>query len=379
MEKSSDLTNCHKCPCCPANMNSDCSGSPANLGVSDSDSPGNFKPACSGPSANLEVSCSDSPGILKSACSGTPANLEVSSSDSPVNLKSPCSDPPADLEVSSSDSPANQEVSSSDPPADLKSACLPESLSCSDLWSNSQPSCSGALANLRASCSSGCLANVESPYSGSSVNLESSSPVSTQLQADHGHVCALDSDAAKDELQESSNSGLSTPSTVSKCTCKSSRFSRAGTKEKFTGVGKCERRHSAKHSRLKMLKVHSTKAENRLDRNTNALCTDTSDCVDRGKQLTDRGSTSNTLTIAEAGRNMRHCEEEDVLVCEDGTRLEEYLEKADDEYFHQFLLSDKELRMFVVMDVVHPSFRKSSCFTKRYCYFSVVNSVFFLC
>ncbi|XP_070200651.1 tRNA (cytosine(38)-C(5))-methyltransferase-like [Littorina saxatilis] len=74
----------------------------------------------------------------------------------------------------------------------------------------------------------------------------------------------------------------------------------------------------------------------------------------------------NCLTIAEAGRNMRHCEEEDMLVCEDGTRLEEYLEVKDEEYLQRFLLSDKDLRMFVVMDVVHPSFKKSSCFTKRY-------------
>ncbi|KAL8579163.1 hypothetical protein ACOMHN_010747 [Nucella lapillus] len=72
------------------------------------------------------------------------------------------------------------------------------------------------------------------------------------------------------------------------------------------------------------------------------------------------------LTLAEAGRNMRHCEEEDVLVCGDGTRLRDYLETGDAQHFQSLLVPDRELRMFVVMDVVHPSFRKSSCFTKRY-------------
>nr|KAG5709157.1 hypothetical protein BaRGS_028613 [Batillaria attramentaria] len=54
--------------------------------------------------------------------------------------------------------------------------------------------------------------------------------------------------------------------------------------------------------------------------------------------------------MCDAGRNMRHCEEDDPLVCADGTCLQEYLETAgSDDYFNQFLLSDKELRMFVVV------------------------------
>ncbi|KAK7500490.1 hypothetical protein BaRGS_00008397 [Batillaria attramentaria] len=78
-------------------------------------------------------------------------------------------------------------------------------------------------------------------------------------------------------------------------------------------------------------------------------------------------SWTNSVAMCDAGRNMRHCEEDDPLVCADGTCLQEYLETAgSDDYFNQFLLSDKELRMFVVMDIVHRSFRKSACFTKRY-------------
>ena len=89
-------------------------------------------------------------------------------------------------------------------------------------------------------------------------------------------------------------------------------------------------------------------------------------CIENRTSWTSGNSQAGCLTIAEAGRNMRHCEEDDSLVCCDGTRLQDHLEKADGDYFQQFLLPDKELRMFVVMDVVHPSFRKSSCFTKRY-------------
>ncbi|XP_076450562.1 tRNA (cytosine(38)-C(5))-methyltransferase-like isoform X2 [Babylonia areolata] len=72
------------------------------------------------------------------------------------------------------------------------------------------------------------------------------------------------------------------------------------------------------------------------------------------------------LSLAEAGRNMRHCEEEDALVCVDGTHLREYLEQGGEEHFRPYLVPDKDLRMFVIMDIVHPSFKKSSCFTKRY-------------
>ena len=171
----------------------------------------------------------------------------------------------------------------------------------------------------------------------------------------------MHSDSAAGGQQANSEGGLSSPAGASKCTCRTNNCaSHEETRQKFTCDNKCE----CKHSRLKMLKTHSTEAVNLLYQNTNTLCTDG---ADESKLLTDRGSKMDSLTIAEAGRNMRHCEEEDVLVCEDGTRLEEYLEKGDEAYFEQFLLDDKQLRMFVVMDVVHPSFKKSSCFTKRYC------------
>ena len=79
-----------------------------------------------------------------------------------------------------------------------------------------------------------------------------------------------------------------------------------------------------------------------------------------------REDVSVMLTIAEAGCNMRHCEHGDTLVCSDGTDIKQYLEPGDIEQFNPYTVSDKDLQKFVIMDIVHPSFKKSSCFTRSY-------------
>ena len=341
--------NFKSCVDSPVNLKSPCSDSPANFKSPSSDSPVNFKSQqCSNYPVNLPSPFSDSPMNLKSPCSDSPANLKSPCSDSAANLKSLCLDSPVNLKSSCSDSLATSEVSCSGTLAHLKSPC-------SDSPANLQMLCSDSVTNTESSC-------LCSP-----ANLESSLSDCTHRQAaGHGHVSALHSDSAAGGQQASSECGLSSPAAASKCTCRTNNCAgHKETREKFTCDNNCE----CKHSRLKMLKTHSTEAVNLLDQKTCTLCANVLDCADEDKLLTDGGSKTDCLTIAEAGRNMRHCEEEDVLVCEDGTHLEEYLEKADDAYFDQFLLDDKELRMFVVMDVVHPSFKKSSCFTKRYCNF----------
>ncbi|XP_023930877.1 tRNA (cytosine(38)-C(5))-methyltransferase-like [Lingula anatina] len=46
--------------------------------------------------------------------------------------------------------------------------------------------------------------------------------------------------------------------------------------------------------------------------------------------------------------------------------IDHYLEKQPEEYLEKFLLPEKDLKRFKVMDIVLPSSRKSCCFTKRY-------------
>lgn len=43
-----------------------------------------------------------------------------------------------------------------------------------------------------------------------------------------------------------------------------------------------------------------------------------------------------------------------------------FLEELTEEEAQQYVLSDNELQRFVIMDVAHPAFRKSICFTKRW-------------
>ncbi|CAG2236473.1 DNMT2 [Mytilus edulis] len=46
--------------------------------------------------------------------------------------------------------------------------------------------------------------------------------------------------------------------------------------------------------------------------------------------------------------------------------LQHFLEKQSTEYFNKYKLPDKDLKRFIVMDVVFPCIRKTICFTKRY-------------
>ena len=69
--------------------------------------------------------------------------------------------------------------------------------------------------------------------------------------------------------------------------------------------------------------------------------------------------------LRDAGRNMRYCEEEDKFVNEHSRTLAEFMETSPVEGLEEYLLSDKELRFFVVMDIVYPALKKSICFTKR--------------
>lgn len=85
----------------------------------------------------------------------------------------------------------------------------------------------------------------------------------------------------------------------------------------------------------------------------------------RSRQINSSMGEVEDLALADAGRNMRHCEEDDPLCCRHGTQLKTFLEYMEEDSFQPFMLSDKELKMFVVMDIVQPSLKKTSCFTKR--------------
>ena len=69
--------------------------------------------------------------------------------------------------------------------------------------------------------------------------------------------------------------------------------------------------------------------------------------------------------LKDAGRNMRYCEEEEKFVNKHSRPLSEFMETLSDKDLNQYLLSDKELRFIVVMDIVFPALKKSICFTKR--------------
>ncbi|KAH9500466.1 tRNA (cytosine-5-)-methyltransferase [Bulinus truncatus] len=71
-------------------------------------------------------------------------------------------------------------------------------------------------------------------------------------------------------------------------------------------------------------------------------------------------------TLKEVGRNMRYCEEDDKYINDKSHSLSEYTEKGEEVDFQEYWLTDKELRMFIIMDVVYPELKKSICFTKRY-------------
>ncbi|XP_067655042.1 tRNA (cytosine(38)-C(5))-methyltransferase-like [Haliotis asinina] len=74
-------------------------------------------------------------------------------------------------------------------------------------------------------------------------------------------------------------------------------------------------------------------------------------------------------TLAEAGENLRQVADETHQEYRGCQRLKHFLETQPCEYFQDFLLDDKELTRFVIMDIVQPSLKKSACFTRRYGHF----------
>lgn len=69
------------------------------------------------------------------------------------------------------------------------------------------------------------------------------------------------------------------------------------------------------------------------------------------------------------GHNMRQLESDVRKLSEDCESLGQFLEQQESDYFDAFRLTDKELRRFIVMDIVHPCLTKTVCFTKRYGHF----------
>ncbi|XP_046558603.1 tRNA (cytosine(38)-C(5))-methyltransferase-like [Haliotis rubra] len=74
-------------------------------------------------------------------------------------------------------------------------------------------------------------------------------------------------------------------------------------------------------------------------------------------------------TLEDAGENLRQVADETHQEYRGCQRLKHFLEKQSCEYFQDFLLDDKELTRFVIMDIVQPSLNKSACFTRRYGHF----------
>lgn len=71
--------------------------------------------------------------------------------------------------------------------------------------------------------------------------------------------------------------------------------------------------------------------------------------------------------LQSAGHNMRQLsegeEEEDKYPC---CLVQDFLEDQPPEYFQPFMLTRKDLKRFIVMDIVFPCLQKTTCFTKRY-------------
>ncbi|KAL5007229.1 hypothetical protein ScPMuIL_016035 [Solemya velum] len=78
----------------------------------------------------------------------------------------------------------------------------------------------------------------------------------------------------------------------------------------------------------------------------------------------------NKKCIAHHGQNMRQAVDEDHKPYPGCQLLGHFLEDKPVEYFNKFLLSDKELKRFVIMDIANSCLRKTTCFTKRYGHFT---------
>ncbi|XP_041367480.1 tRNA (cytosine(38)-C(5))-methyltransferase-like isoform X2 [Gigantopelta aegis] len=66
------------------------------------------------------------------------------------------------------------------------------------------------------------------------------------------------------------------------------------------------------------------------------------------------------------GENLRLCGDGDHQQFSDCHKLEVFMEQLPREDLDKYVLGDKELKMFVIMDIVHSGLRRSSCFTRRY-------------
>lgn len=71
--------------------------------------------------------------------------------------------------------------------------------------------------------------------------------------------------------------------------------------------------------------------------------------------------------LQSTGHNMRQLsegeeEKEDRYPCR---LVQDFLENQPPEYFQPFMLTRKDLKRFIVMDIVFPCLQKTTCFTKR--------------
>lgn len=74
--------------------------------------------------------------------------------------------------------------------------------------------------------------------------------------------------------------------------------------------------------------------------------------------------------LQSAGHNMRQLSEEEEEENKYPCRLvQDFLEDKHPEYFQSFMLTRKDLKRFIVMDIVFPCLQKTTCFTKRYGHF----------
>lgn len=80
--------------------------------------------------------------------------------------------------------------------------------------------------------------------------------------------------------------------------------------------------------------------------------------------------------LKDVGRNMRYCEDDDDIITATSQPLSEFMEHLSLDELAHYWLSDKELRLFVIMDIVFPALKKSTCFTKRYTLLHHCNNVY---
>lgn len=74
--------------------------------------------------------------------------------------------------------------------------------------------------------------------------------------------------------------------------------------------------------------------------------------------------------LQSAGHNMRQLSEGEEEEDKYPYRLvQDFLEDQPPEYFQPFMLTRKDLKRFIVMDIVFPCLQKTTCFTKRYGHF----------